>query len=231
MTSYLPYGHQWIDDDDVAAVASALRGDWLTQGPAIEAFEAAVSGYVGAAHAVAFCNGTAALHGAYHAAGVAEGDEVIVPPLTFAATANAACYLGARPVFADISSETLCLDAAQVAERVTERTKVVAPVSYAGFPADVEGCRRAAPGAVIVEDGCHALGGERGSRKIGSEADMTVFSFHPVKHVTTGEGGMVVTDDGTFARKLRLFRSHGITKDPDRMERDRKSTRLNSSHV
>lgn len=219
MTSYLPYGHQWIDDDDVAAVVSAMKGDWLTQGPAIEAFEAAVSGYVGVAHAVAFCNGTAALHGAYHAAGVVEGDEVIVPPLTFAATANAAVYLGARPVFADISPETLCLDAAQVTERVTGRTKVVAPVSYAGFPADVEGCRRAAPDAVIVEDGCHALGGERGSRKIGSEADMTVFSFHPVKHVTTGEGGMVVTDDGTFARKLRLFRSHGITKDPDRMER------------
>ena len=218
MTSYLPYGHQWIDDDDMAAVADVLSGDWLTQGPAIEAFERSVADYVGVAHAVAFCNGTAALHGAYHAAGVRAGDEVIVPPLTFAATANAACFLGARPVFADIASATFCLDPAEVARKVTAKTKVVAPVSYAGHPADVAGCRRAAPDAVVVEDGCHALGGDRSGLKIGAAADMTVFSFHPVKHVTTGEGGMVVTDDGRFAERLRLFRSHGITKDPAWME-------------
>ncbi len=218
MTSYLPYGHQWIDDDDVAAVAAVMRGDWLTQGPAVEVFEKSVADYVGVAHAVAFCNGTAALHGAYYAAGVGEDDEVIVPPLTFAATANAACYLGALPVFADIAPETFCLDPVEVARKVTAKTKVVAPVSYAGYPADVEGCRRAAPGAVVVEDGCHALGGDRRGCKIGAEADMTVFSFHPVKHVTTGEGGMVVTDDELFARRLRLFRSHGITKEPGEME-------------
>lgn len=218
MTDYLPYGHQWIDDDDVAAVVSVLKSDWLTQGPTIDLFERSVADYVGVAHAVAFCNGTAALHGAYYAAEVDRGDEVIVPPLTFAATANAACYLNAIPVFADISPETFCLDPAEVAKEVTERTRVVVPVSYAGYPADVVGCRRAAPDAVIVEDGCHALGGDRKRRKIGFDADMTVFSFHPVKHVTTGEGGMVVTDDDAFAKRLRLFRSHGITKDRGEME-------------
>lgn len=216
----LSYGHQYIDEEDIKAVAEVLRGDWLSQGPSVEAFENAFADYVGTRHAVAFSNGTAALHGAYFAAGASRGDEVLTSPLTFAATANAALYTGAVPVFADIDPATACLDPEKTAEKITPVTKVIAPVSFAGYPADVPAFLEIARscGAVVVEDACHALGACRGSVRVGKEADLTAFSFHPVKHITTGEGGMVTTDSDEYARRLRLFRSHGITKDRDTMK-------------
>jgi perosamine synthetase len=217
--AFLPYGHQWIDDEDIAAVVAILKGDWLTMGPTVDAFENALAEKVGVRHAVSFSSGTAALHGAMYAAGVGHGDEVIVPPMTFAATSNAALYLGGLPRFADIAPETWCLDPAAAQQVVSDRTKAIVPVSFTGFPLPLESFRALAEqvGAVLIEDACHTLGGEREGRKVGRDADMTVFSFHPVKHITTGEGGMVVTDDDEFARRLRLFRSHGITKDPAQM--------------
>ena len=220
----LPYGHQSIAEEDIEAVAAVLRGDWLTMGPAVERFERAVADYVGAAHAVSFSSGTAALHGAMHAAGVVPGDRVIVPPLTFAATANASLYCGGEPVFADISPGTLCLDpreAESAAASPGGPVRVIAPVSFAGYPADISAFRglSARVGAVIVEDACHALGAHRGELRVGKEADMTVFSFHPVKHITTAEGGMVATDSEAFARRLRRFRTHGIVKSPADFER------------
>ncbi|MDK2958761.1 MAG: hypothetical protein PWP47_805 [Synergistaceae bacterium] len=217
---FLSYGHQYIDEEDIQAVVGVLRGDWLTQGPSVDAFEKTFAGYVGTRHAVAFANGTAALHGAYFAAGVGPGDEVITSPMTFAATSNAALYLGGTVRFADMDPSTLCLDPKQAREMISSRTKVIAPVSYAGYPADLAAFREAAGecGAVIVEDACHALGARRGKIPVGKEADLTAFSFHPVKHITTGEGGMVTTDSDEYAERLRLFRTHGITKDPSKME-------------
>lgn len=217
---FLPYGHQSVSEEDIEAVARVLRGDWLTMGPAVERFEQSVADYTGAAYAVSFSSGTAALHGAMHASGLKEGERAVVPPLTFAATSNAAVYCGATPLFADISPDTLCLDpeaAAEACEKARERVGVIAPVSFAGYPVDLAPFRRLAEkqGAVLIEDGCHALGAVRGERMVGQEADMTVFSFHPVKHITTGEGGMVVTDSPEFARRLRVFRSHGIVKSPE----------------
>jgi len=214
---YIPYGRQWIDEDDIQAVVDVLRGDLITQGPLVDVFEKAVADYVGVKYAVAFSSGTAALHGAYFAAGVGQGDEIITSPLTFAATANAALYLGGRPVFADIDESTLCLDPEEAIKKLTQRTRAVVPVSYAGYPVDIKAFRNAMPEMLIIEDASHALGGDRDGKKVGKDADMTVFSFHPVKHITTGEGGIVVTDNGEFADRMRLFRSHGITKDPEKM--------------
>ena len=215
---FLPYGHQSIDDSDIKAVVEILRGDWLTMGPAVERFERSVADYVGASHAVSFSSGTSALHGAMAAAGVGCGDAVIVPPITFAATSNSVIYCGGTPIFADISLDTLCLDPAEaraVCRDSAAPIRAIAPVSFAGYPADMDAFRALADdtGAVLIEDACHALGAERGSCRVGQEADMTVFSFHPVKHITTAEGGMVVTNSDEFAKRMRLFRSHGITKD------------------
>jgi UDP-4-amino-4,6-dideoxy-N-acetyl-beta-L-altrosamine transaminase len=220
--AFLPYGHQWIDEEDIRAVVEVLRGDWLTQGPAVERFEGAMAERLGVRHAVAFANGTAALHGAYHVAGVGPGDEVLTSPMTFAATANGALYAGGTPVFADIDPSTLCLSPARAEERLTARTRVIAPVSFAGYPAPIAEFRRLADrvGALVVEDACHALGGEREGVPVGREADLTAFSFHPVKHITTGEGGLVTTQDDGLASRLRLFRAHGITKDPGGMTRE-----------
>lgn len=223
--NFLPYGHQSIDENDIKAVVEVLRSDWLTMGPLVERFEKSVADYVGVAHAVSFSSGTAALHGAMHVAGVLPGDRVVVPPLTFAATSNAALYCGAKPLFADISNDTLCLDPEDV-ERVCGRAdgeiRVIAPVSFAGYPVKLDMFRKIASqtGAVLIEDASHALGAERGLRKVGQEADMTIFSFHPVKHITTAEGGMVVTNSTDFAKRLRLFRSHGIVKAPEDFVRE-----------
>jgi dTDP-4-amino-4,6-dideoxygalactose transaminase len=205
------------------AVVAALRSDWLTTGPAVERFEASVASYVGASYAVSFSSGTAALHGAMSALDVSAGDIVVAPPLTFAATMNAALFCGARPVFADISPDTLCLDPALAEEACGEAggaVKAVIPVSYGGYPVDASAFRGLAHrcGAAFVEDASHALGAKREFR-VGQEADMTVFSFHPVKHVTTFEGGMVVTNSEEFSRRLRLFRSHGIVKSPEEFVR------------
>jgi UDP-4-amino-4,6-dideoxy-N-acetyl-beta-L-altrosamine transaminase len=221
----LSYGRQWIDDSDIAEVVNVLKGDWLTQGPAVERFEKALAEYIGVREVVVFSSGTAALHGAAAAAGLGAGDQMLTTPLTFAATANAALYVGAEPVFADISPDTLCMDPAKAKrefEKPSRKIKAVAPVSFAGYPLDIEPFRDMAReyGAVLIEDASHSLGGDRidrlsgKSRKVGYDADMTTLSFHPVKHVTTGEGGAVATDRAEYARYLRLFRSHGITRAP-----------------
>ena len=218
----LSYGRQFIDDDDIEAVVAVLKGDWLTQGPSVEGFEKSFAEYVGTRYAVAFSNGTAALHSAYFAAGVGVGDEVVTSPMTFAATSNAALYLGGVPVFADMDPGTLCLEPEKAAGKISKRTKVLAPVSYAGYPVDIAPFIKLAEscGAVVVEDACHALGARRNGLLVGKEAHMTAFSFHPVKHITTGEGGMVATDSEFFARRLRLFRTHGIEKDPQFLTKD-----------
>jgi perosamine synthetase len=211
----LPYGRQTIDEVDVAGVSEALRSDWLTTGPRVGEFERSVADFCGAAEAVAVSSGTAALHTAYHALGIGPGDEVIVPPLTFAATANAVAYVGATPVFADVDPGTLLLDPARVVERVTPRTRAIVGVDYAGQPCDWKALRDIARehDLSLVADACHALGARDGARFVGTLADLTVFSFHPVKHLTTGEGGMITTDDPALARQMRVFRNHGLTTD------------------
>ena len=213
---FLPYGHHDITDDDVAAVVRALRSGWLTTGPAIVEFETAIARAVGADHAVAVSSGTAALHAAMFAIGIGPGEEVIVPPLTFAATANAVVYQGGTPVFADVDPETLLIDPAQAAAKITPRTRAIVAVDYGGQPCDYTALRAAIAGRPIalVADACHALGArDEHGRAAGAIADLTAFSFHPVKHVTTAEGGAVTTNDAAMASRMRMFRNHGITSD------------------
>ena len=211
----LPYGRQHVDDSDVAAVVAALTSDWLTTGPRVGEFEGAFAAAVGAGHAVAVSNGTAALHCAMHAVGVRPGDEVVVSPMTFAATANAVVYCGGTPVFADVDDATLLVDPLKAAAAVTKRTRAVASVDYAGHPVDATAFRSlaAAHGLKWVSDACHALGGSHQGKKVGSLADVSTFSLHPVKPITTGEGGVVTTDDAEIAARVRIFRNHGITSD------------------
>jgi perosamine synthetase len=213
--TFLPYGRQAIDEADIQAVVEVLRSDWLTTGPKVGEFEEAFAARVGAAYAISVSSGTAALHAAAFAAGLKAGDEAITTPMTFAATANCVLYQGATPVFADVCPDTLNLDPAEVAKKISAKTRAILPVDYAGHPADltamIEIARR--HGALVIEDACHALGAEYAGRRVGSIADMTVFSFHPVKHITTGEGGMVTTNDPKLAEALRRFRNHGISSD------------------
>jgi perosamine synthetase len=211
----LPYGRQSISEDDILAVVDVLRSDWLTTGPKVAEFEEALAAWVGAKYAVAFSSGTAALHGAAFAAGLKPGDEAITSPLTFAATANCVLYPGACPVFADVSPDTLNIDPDRFAERITSSTRAVLPVDYAGHPADLDPIFALAErhGLTVIEDACHALGAEYKGRRTGSIAHMSVFSFHPVKHVATGEGGMVTTNRADLAESLRRFRNHGISSD------------------
>lgn len=211
----IPYGKQWIDEDDISEVLKVLQSDWLTTGPCVTAFEKSVAEYVGASHAVAVSSGTAALHALMNALDIKENDEVIVPPITFAATANAVVYCGGTPVFADVESDTLLLDPAKVEQVVTDRTKAIIGVDFAGQPCDYEPLKKLATecDAVLLSDACHAIGGRYKGRDVGTLAHATVFSFHPVKHITTGEGGMIVTDDENVAHRMRVFRNHGITTD------------------
>lgn len=211
----LPYGCQTIGEDDVQAVVETLRSPWLTTGPKVDEFEKAFADSVGASHAVSLTNGTAALHASMAALHIAPGDEVIVPPLTFVSSANCILFAGARPVFADVDPSTLLLDPDQVEAKVTSRTKAVIAVDYAGLPCDYDLLRKIADrfGLAVVADACHALGGRYHGRPVGSLADLNVFSMHPVKHITTGEGGMVTTDTAECAQRLRIFRNHGITSD------------------
>ena len=213
--SFIPYGRQNINEQDLQAVLQVLQSDWLTTGPIVERFEQDVATFVGQAHAVSVSSGTAALHAAMHAIGIAPGDEVIVPPMTFAATANAVVYQGGTPVFADVDPATLLLDPQAVVNRITARTKAVVAVDYAGQPADFDALRSVARdhGLYLVADACHSIGAADRGRPCGSLADLSVFSFHPVKPITTGEGGMVVTNDPLLARRLQIFRNHGITSD------------------
>ena len=215
MRDFIPYGRQEIDEDDIAAVVEVLRGDWLTTGPAVERFELAFAGLVGAQHAVAVTNGTAALHLAMLAAGIGPGDEVIVPTMTFAASANAARYVGADVVFCDVRADTLSIDVEQAEDLVTSRTKAIVVVDYAGIPCDLDEVMALAErhGLVVIEDACHAVGATYRGRPVGSVAHLSTFSFHPVKHLTTGEGGMVTTADPALNRRLRRLRNHGIDSD------------------
>ncbi|MBG0789045.1 MAG: UDP-4-amino-4,6-dideoxy-N-acetyl-beta-L-altrosamine transaminase [Desulfovibrionaceae bacterium] len=217
----IPYGRQHIDDDDVQAVAEALKSDYLTTGPRVGEFERAVADFSRAGHGVAVSNGTAALHAAMFALGIGPGDEVIVPPMTFAATANCVLYMGARPIFADVTPDTLLLDPAKAEAKITDRTRAIIGVDYAGQPCDWTALKAIADrhGLATVADGCHALGAEHDGKRVGTLADITVYSFHPVKHVATGEGGMVLTDDPALEERLRNFRNHGITTDARTRER------------
>ncbi len=217
---YIPYGRQSVDDADIEAVVKVLKSDYLTTGPAVAAFEKKVADYVGAKYAVAVSNGTAALHVACLAAGIGEGDEVITTPITFAASANCVLYCGGTPVFADIDPDTYNISPEELEKKITSRTKAIIPVHYTGQPCDMDAILEIAHkhNLLVVEDGAHALGAVYKGKKIGSIADMTCFSFHPVKPVTTGEGGMIVTDNEELYRRLVLYRSHGITRDKDMMQ-------------
>ncbi len=210
----LPYGHQSIDEEDIKYVADVLRSDWITQGPKVNEFEEKIAAYCDAKYAVAMSSGTAALHAACSVAGISAGDEAITTPITFAATANAVVYCAGRPVFADIRVDTVNIDAREIEKRLTPRTRVILPVDFAGHPADLDEVMSIARARklTVIEDACHALGAEYRGHKTGSLADMTVFSFHPVKHITTGEGGMVLTNNKEYYQQLKTFRQHGIVR-------------------
>ncbi len=211
----LPYGHHTVEPEDVEAVVSVLKSEWITTGPKVAEFEEAFATYVGSRYAVSFSSGTAALHGAAFAAGLEAGTEAITTPLTFCATANCVLYMRAKPIFADICPDTMNIDPGEAAKSVTPRTKAILPVDYAGHPVDLDGIISVAAqhGLVVIEDAAHALGASYGGQMVGSISHLTVFSFHPVKHITTGEGGMVTTNDSQLARRLRMFRNHGIDLD------------------
>jgi UDP-4-amino-4,6-dideoxy-N-acetyl-beta-L-altrosamine transaminase len=213
--AFLPYGRQEIADADVKAVVEALVSGWLTTGPRVAEFERAFAAHIGAGEGVAVNSGTAALHCAMRAIEVGAGDEVIVPAITFTASANAALYEGAKPVFADVEPDTLLIDPASVAQCITPRTRAIVAVDYAGQPADYDALAALARprGIRIVADACHAPGATYKGRAVGTLADISCFSFHPVKHMTTCEGGMAVTDDAGMARHMRRFRNHGIDSD------------------
>jgi dTDP-4-amino-4,6-dideoxygalactose transaminase len=214
----IPYGRQSVDDDDVAAVAAVLRGDWLTTGPAVDAFEADLSVVAGGPAAVTVTSGTAALHTAYAAAGIGPGDEIVTTPLTFVATASCAAILGGTVVFADVSEDTGNLDPAAVTAAMTDRTRVVAGVDYAGHPIDADPLADLAHarGALLLEDAAHSIGSRWHGRPVGSLADLTTFSFFPTKNLTTAEGGAVVSADAELVRRARTFRTIGLVRDRDR---------------
>jgi UDP-4-amino-4,6-dideoxy-L-N-acetyl-beta-L-altrosamine transaminase len=216
MSKFIPYGRHLIDNDDIGAVVKVLKSDWITQGPAIEKFEKALSEYCGSRYCVLFNSGTSALHAAYFASDLKKGDMFITSPISFVATANAGIYLGAKPVFVDIEKDTGNIDVSGIEEKISRRTRLIVPVHYAGHPADMEKIRHIAKKHKIhvIEDACHAIGSRYKNGKTGScmYSDMTVFSFHPVKQITTGEGGAVLTNNKEYLHKLLLFRTHGITK-------------------
>lgn len=218
----IPYGKQTIEQDDIQAVVDVLQSDFLTTGPKIAEFEQTVADYVGAKYAVAISNGTSALHAACFAAGIGPGDEVITTPLTFAASANCVLYCGGTPVFADVDPKTYNIDPEDIRRKITDRTKAIIAVHLAGQPCDMDAIHSIARehGLIVIDDGAHALGSVYKGKKVGSLSDMTTFSFHPVKPITTGEGGMIVTDNEEFYKRMVLFRSHGITRDASMMTRN-----------
>lgn len=215
----IPYGRQHVDEDDIAAVVGVLRGDWLTTGPTVEAFETALSEVSGGHPVVAVNSGTAALHAAYAAAGVGPGTNIITTPLTFAATATAALHLRAEVRFADIDDGTLLIDPERVVEQVDDSTRAIVAVDYAGQPADMDRLRDIADdaGAVLIEDAAHSIGGRYRGRPVGDLADLTTYSFHPVKTITTGEGGAVVVQGGAHLHDVRRFRNHGLVLEPGQL--------------
>lgn len=211
---FIPYGSQWIDEEDISAVVRTLRSDYLTTGPKVAEFEEKFSKYVGAKYAVAVANGTAALHAACFAAEIGKGDEVITSPLTFAASANCVLYQGGKPVFADIDEKTYNIDPVEIEKKISHKTKAIIPVHYSGQPCEIDAIQRIAQkyDLTIIEDAAHALGASFKGKKIGCLSDMSIFSFHPVKHITSGEGGMITTNSKKLYQKLIQFRTHGITK-------------------
>ena len=221
--SLIPYGYHWLEEADTEAVAQALGGAWITQGPRIREFEEKLASVCGAPYAVAFSSGTAALHAACFAAGIGPGQEVITTPMTFVATSNAVLYQGGQPIFADIDGKTLNIHPPEIQRQMTERTRGILPVHFAGLPCSMEEISDLARKhkLVVIEDASHALGAawttrEGRQEKVGScsHSDLTVFSFHPVKHITTGEGGMVLTRREDLRDRLRMFRHHGIAQRP-----------------
>lgn len=217
---FIPYGRQSIDEDDINSVVEVLKSDFLTTGPKVEEFEKMVAAYLGCKHAVTVANGTAALHAACFAAALLPGDEVITTPLTFAATANSILYMGAKPVFADINPNTYNINPEEIEKNITKKTKAIIAVDFTGQPAELLTIKKIAQNnnLIFIEDAAHSLGSEIKDsednwQKIGGIANMTTFSFHPVKHITTAEGGMICTNDFELYQKLKLFRTHGITKD------------------
>lgn len=215
INKFIPYGQQSIDENDINEVVKVLKSDYLTTGPKIKEFEDVICNYIGCKYAVVFSNGTAALHGAIYAAGIKEGDEVITSPLTFAASANCALYVGAKPIFADIDEGTFNIDYIEVNKKITDKTKAIVAVDFTGQSVDIDRIRESIEGKdiVIIQDAAHSLGTKYKGDFVGNIADMTMFSFHPVKTITTGEGGAIVTNNENFYSKLLDFRSHGITRD------------------
>ncbi len=214
------YGHQYIDEADMNAVLNVMRSDFLTCGPEIEKLERKLCKFTGAKYAVVVSNGTAALHAACYAAGVSDNDEVITTPITFAASANCALYCGAKPVFADIDYDTYNISPEEIREKVTDRTKVVVAVDYTGQAAALDDIRAICNknSIVLIEDAAHSIGTRYKGVPVGKIADMTTFSFHPVKTITGGEGGAILTDNKDYYQRLLLFRSHGITRNQELMD-------------
>lgn len=220
----IPYGRQCVDDDDIDAVVRVLRSDWLTTGPAVEQFEGALAAFSGAAEVVCFSSGTAALHGAMNILGIGPGDEVIVSPLTFVASASCILYQGGTPVFADVCPDTLLIDPASVEARITPRTRAVIAVDFAGQPCDYRALKAlcARHGLALVADACHSLGARDGGVPVGRLADISALSFHPVKGITTGEGGALLLGDAALAARARSFRNHGLSLDHRQRGRERR---------
>lgn len=219
-SEFLPYGKQWINDDDIASVVEVLKGDYLTTGPKVKEFEDKIAKYLGVKYAVAVSNGTAALHAACFAAGIKEGDEVITSPLTFAASANAVLYCGGTPIFADIDPKTMNIDPSEIRKKISSKTKAIIPVDYTGRSVDIDEIMKIAEefNLMVIEDCAHGLGAIYNGEKVGIKAHMTEYSFHPVKHITSGEGGLIATNDDELYGRLIKFRTHGITRDLDILE-------------
>ena len=211
---FKPYGHQWIDEDDIDEVVKVLRSDWITTGPKIKEFEDALCSYIGCGHFVAVNSGTSALDIAVQSLELPKGSEVITTPFTFVATSNAILYNGLKPVFVDICSDTFNIDPDEIRKKISRDTRAIIYVDYAGQPCDIKAIKEIADefDLYLIEDACHAIGAEYEGVKVGNFADLTIFSFHPVKHITTGEGGSVVTGDEELHRRLLLLRNHGIDK-------------------
>lgn len=211
----LSYGKQFLDEDDIQAVVDVLKSDWLTGGPKVKEFEETICQFVGTKEAVAVSSGTAALHATIFALDLKEGDEVIVPALTFVATANCVIFQKAKPVIVDVDPASLLIDCNQIEEKIGPKTKAIIAMDYAGHPCDYGRLNEIAKrhNIMLIADACHSLGGSYKEQSVGSLADLTTFSFHPVKHITTGEGGMIVTNNPEFAKRMRMFRNHGINKD------------------